>query len=238
MKKSIQLMFLSALFVSAIGNAQKKVKGNGKIVTEKRTTASYDEINVSGFFDVELISGKEGNITIKGEENIIPLIKVEVKDNVLKIYTERNININSNKDLVLTVPFEQISSVTLSGSGDVESKNTIVASNFNAKLSGSGDLTLDVKATNIDTSLSGSGDVAVTGKTDNFASKISGSGDVDAVNLIAKNVNVTISGSGDIKVNCTDSLYARVSGSGNIEYKGDPQKKDTKVSGSGEISKI
>jgi hypothetical protein len=241
MIKSIQLVTLCALFFTAIASAQwsnKKVKGNGKIMTEKRTTAGYDEINVSGFFDVVLVSGKEGAITIQGEENLLPYVKVEVEGNVLKIHTEKNVNISTNKGIVLTVPFEQISFVSLSGSGDLKSKSTIVGSSFKAKLSGSGDLTLDVKTINFETNLSGSGDVVLTGNSDSFISKISGSGDVDAVNLVTKNSNLTVSGSGDMKVNCSESLYARVSGSGDIAYKGNPKTKDTKVNGSGEISKI
>jgi hypothetical protein len=239
MKKTLQLIILGALSVTATDHAQwNKIRGNGKIVTEKRATAQYDEISVSGFFDVVLVSGKEGAITVKGEQNLLPYIKVEVKDNVLKIYTEKNINISTNEDIILTVPFEQISAVSLSGSGDVKSKNTIVAKIFKTKLSGSGDLNLDVKATDFEANLSGSGDVVLTGNSDSFTSKVSGSGDVDAVNLITKKANVAISGSGDFKVNCTDSLYARVSGSGDIAYKGNPAYKDTKVNGSGEISKI
>ncbi|MDR6844282.1 head GIN domain-containing protein [Flavobacterium granuli] len=239
MKKSVLLVVFSALFFTTIANAQwSRIKGNGKVITEKRTTAGYDEINVSGFFDVVLVSGTEGAISIQGEENILPYIKVEVEGNILKIYTEKNINIETKRDIVLTVPFEQISFVSLSGSGDVKSKNTIVGSKFVAKLSGSGDLTLDVKTTDFESNLSGSGDVVLTGSSDNFVSKTSGSGDVDAINLTTKNANLTISGSGDMKVNCSQSLFARVSGSGDIQYKGDPQTKDTKVSGSGDISKV
>jgi hypothetical protein len=156
----------------------------------------------------------------------------------LKIYTEKNINIDTNKEIILTIPFEKISFVSLSGSGDLKSKNTIIGTKFTAKLSGSGDLNLDVKTTDFEANLSGSGDVVLTGTSDSFISKISGSGDVDAVNLATKNANLTISGSGDMKVNCSQSLYARVSGSGDISYKGNPEIKDTKVSGSGEISKI
>ncbi|PKB18695.1 head GIN domain-containing protein [Flavobacterium sp. 5] len=239
MKKSLQLIISGAFFITNMGYAQwTKIKGNGKVITENRSTVGYDEVNVSGFFDVVLVSGKEGAITIKGEENLLPYVKVEVKDNVLHIYTEKNINISTKENLILTVPFEEISAVSLSGSGDVSSKNTIVATTFKTKLSGSGDLTLDVKATDFEANLSGSGDVVLTGNSDTFTSKISGSGDVDAVNLITKKANVTISGSGDMKVNCSDSLYARVSGSGDIAYKGNPESKDTKVNGSGEISKI
>jgi hypothetical protein len=242
MKKSIQLVVLSTLLFATTSNAQwsskNKIKGNGKIITENRTTAGYDQIKVSGFFDVNLVSGKEGAITIQGEQNIIPHIKVEVVDHVLSIYTEKNININTNKNIVLTVPFEQISFVSLSGSGDLKSKNTIVGSSFKAKLSGSGDLTLDVKTTDFQAEISGSGDVVLTGSSDTFTSKISGSGDIDAINLATKNASLTLSGSGDMKVNCSESLTARVSGSGDIAYKGNPKTKDTKVSGSGEISKI
>ncbi|MGQ7947623.1 head GIN domain-containing protein [Flavobacterium sp. WC2509] len=238
MKKLIQLIVLSILFITAIGNAQNRIKGNGKVVTEKRTTAGYDEINVSGFFDVVLVSGKEGEISIKAEENLLPYIKVEVKDNILKIYSEKNINVSTKQDLVLTVPFEQISSVSLSGSGDISSKNTIVSTNFKTKLSGSGDVTLDVKTIDFEANLSGSGDLFLTGKSENFTSKVTGSGDVDALNLATKKANLTVSGSGNMKVSCSDNLYARVSGSGDIEYKGNPQLKDTKVNGSGEISKI
>lgn len=241
MKKSIQLVLLGTMFFTTIVNAQwsnKRVKGNGKIITEKRTTTGYDEINVSGFFDVVLVSGKEGAITIQGEENLLPYVKVEVEGNVLKIYSVKNVNISNNKGIVLTVPFEQISFVSLSGSGDLKSKSTIVGSSFKAKLSGSGDLTLDVKTTNFETMLSGSGDAVLTGSSDNFVSKTSGSGDVDAINLTTKNANLTISGSGDMKINCNERLFARVSGSGDIAYKGNPKTKDTKVNGSGDISKI
>ncbi|WP_281638341.1 head GIN domain-containing protein [Flavobacterium marginilacus] len=239
MKKSLELILLGTFLVTVIGYAQgSKIKGNGKIVTEKRATAEYDQISVSGFFDVVLVSGKEGVITITGEENILPYVKVEVKDNVLQIHVEKNMSISTKKNLVLIVPFEQISAVSLSGSGNVESKSNIVASSFKAKLSGSGDLKLDVNATDFEINLSGSGDVVLSGNSDNFNSKMSGSGDIDATNLITKKANLTISGSGDMIVNCSDSLYARVSGSGDIAYKGNPASKDTKVNGSGEISKI
>src|SRR6187402_734599 len=125
MKNLIQLVFLSALFITASGTAQNKIKGNGKVITEKRTTAGYDEINVSGFFDVVLVSGTEGAISIQGEENILPHIKVETEGNVLKIYSEKNVSLET-KNIVVTVPFEQINALALAGSGDITTKNTIV----------------------------------------------------------------------------------------------------------------
>ena len=243
MKNSIKLFVSCSLLVTTMVNAQwssnEKIKGNGKVISEKRTTASYDGIAITGFFDVELVSGKEGNITIKGEENLLPYIKVEVVDKVLKISTEKNKYISTSKgsEIVIVVPFESIDQVSLTGSGDVVTKNSIKSKSFSAKLIGSGDMNLDVESNDFDVNLSGSGDMVLTGKTENFNSNLNGSGDIDAGGLKAKNVKATVSGSGDNTVFCSESLHARVSGSGDIEYKGDPKKKDTKVNGSGNISK-
>ncbi|WP_264524129.1 head GIN domain-containing protein [Flavobacterium sp. N502536] len=242
MKKSVQLLVCSALLFSSIANAQwsnKKIKGNGNVVTETRTTSDYNAIKVSGFFDVDLVAGKEGKIIVKGEQNLLASIKVEVEDNVLKVYTEKGVNLSPSlgKKIEVTVPFETISALTLSGSGDVQSKDPIKSDKFLAKLSGSGNFNLAVNSTDLELNLSGSGDVSLKGNTANFVTKLSGSGDIDAANLKSKNTDVTISGSGDIRVNCTESLTGRVSGSGDIKYTGNPEKRDVKVSGSGSISK-
>ena len=243
MKNSIKLFISCSLLLTTISYGQwssnQKIKGNGKVISEKRTTASYDGIAITGFFDVELVSGKEGNITIKGEENLLPYIKVEVVDKVLKISTEKNKYISTSKgsEIVIVVPFESIDQVSLTGSGDVVTKNSIKSKSFSAKLIGSGDMNLNVESNDFDVNLSGSGDMVLTGKTENFNSNLNGSGDIDAGDLKAKNVKATVSGSGDNTVFCSESLHARVSGSGDIEYRGDPKKKDTKVNGSGNISK-
>ncbi|WP_395075588.1 head GIN domain-containing protein [Flavobacterium sp.] len=235
---------IAVLFMSSMANAQswgngEKIKGNGNQKTETRTTAEYDEIKLQGYFDVDLVAGKEGSISVQAEENLMPYIKLEMEGNVLKIYQEKGKNLQSSKGnkIFIIVPFDKISAVSLSGSGDVNTRNSIKADKFVATLSGSGDLNLEVDAKDVQANLSGSGDVRLKGKSDKLTAKISGSGDVTANNLMATDVEASISGSGDIRVNCTGNLNARVSGSGDIFYSGEPQSKDTKVSGSGNIKK-
>ena len=137
----------------------------------------------------------------------------------------------------VTVPIESINAVSLSGSGDIVGKKTIKTGSFKTSMSGSGDITLDVDASSIDASMSGSGDINLSGSTTDFDVTISGSGDIKAYELVADNVDATVSGSADIKVTAKESLKARVSGSGDIHYKGNPGKVDTKTSGSGDITK-
>ncbi len=241
MKKFITIALALAAFTTL--NAQwKKVKGNGNVVTINRSTEDYDQVAVAGWFDVELVDGVEGKLQIRGEENLLEYIITEVKDNKLVIKVKKGVNLKPSSwdnggSILVTVPVESISSVSLSGSGDVVSKKVIKADNFEARLSGSGDLSLEVQAENVVASLSGSGDVDLSGSAGSFKVKVSGSGDVKAYELSANTVEATISGSADVKVTANEMLYARVSGSGDIQYRGNPTKIDSKASGSGEISK-
>jgi len=239
MKKLIQLVVCGAFLTGLTAQAQEKINGNGNVVTQTRTTSEYDAIKISGFFDVDLVAGKEGKIIMKGEENILSAIIVEVEDNALKIHVKKGTNLrpSTGQKVELTVPFDKISELSLSGSGDITTKSPIKNDKFSVKLSGSGDIDLDVATNSFDFALSGSGDIKLKGNSDSVVIKLSGSGDIEAANLKSKNANITVSGSGDVKVNCNESLTARVSGSGDIKYTGNPEKRDVKVSGSGSISK-
>ncbi|MBW1655687.1 head GIN domain-containing protein [Flavobacterium quisquiliarum] len=243
MKKSILILTFALLLSNLKANAQwesnNKISGNGKITTETRTTGDYDSIKIAGFFDVDLVAGKEGKITIKGEENLLQAIKVEVEGNELKVYVERGTQIRSSsgKKIEVTIPFEKIGVVTLSGSGNVRAKDKIKSDNLTAKLSGSGNFDLNIESNDFDLALSGSGNATLKGTTNSFTSKISGSGNINASELKSKIVDANISGSGNSKITCNESITARVSGSGKIKYLGNPEKRDVKVSGSGSISK-
>jgi hypothetical protein len=240
-KNTITYLLAAVLFVT-ISHAQssQKIKGNGNLSSKTVTTTDYDKILVSGFFDVNLVSGKEGQITLKGEENLLEFVKVEVHDNALKISTEKGKRISTSmgKTITITVPFESLDEVSLAGSGDINSKSTIKSAQFSASLTGSGDIHLDIDAKDITAKVTGSGDMILKGKTNEFKCDVTGSGDLNASGLESGNVNSTVSGSGNCKVFCTDFLQARVTGSGDIDYSGDPKKKDTKVNGSGSISKV
>ncbi|WGK64322.1 head GIN domain-containing protein [Croceiramulus getboli] len=216
----------------------KRVKGNGDETTITREVGSYDQVNVAGFFDVELVAGKEGSLTLKGESNLLEYIITEVENGALKIKTEKGVNLDPswNKTIFITVPFEDLEEVTLSGSGDVIAKDVIKADQFRTAVAGSGDLIVEVDAGDAEAKVAGSGDLTIKGRATNFTTAVAGSGDVHASDLKAENVTASVAGSGDISVYCSGMFKARVSGSGDIEYSGNPQKEDIKVAGSGSVS--
>lgn len=240
MKKLSLLLCIGIISLSCSAQWGKTVKGNGNNVTIERNTGDYDGVSVSGWFDVDLVDGSEGIVTLEGEENLLEYIITEVKNGKLVIKTEKGVNLktsNWKSGIRITVPVESLSSVSMSGSGDIVGKTKIKSGDFSTAMSGSGDITLDIETNSLTASMSGSGDITLSGTTTDFEATISGSGDINAFDLEADYVNATVSGSADIQVTANKSIKARVSGSGDISYRGNPEKIDTKTSGSGDISK-
>ncbi len=241
MKKLITLTFILCTASMSYAQWGKKIKGNGKMVTIERTTENYEAIAVSGWFDVELVEGSEGSITLKGEENLLEYIITEVKDGKLVVKPEKGVNLQSSSwksgGISITIPVEEIKALSMSGSGDLVGRTVLKGSNFKTSMSGSGDMDLRMDVQDLDVSVSGSGDMELNGSTNNLEVQISGSGDIHAYGLAANNVSATVSGSADIEVTANESIKARVSGSGDISYRGNPGKVDSKTSGSGDISK-
>jgi len=235
--KNRLILFLMLVSFSIQAQNYKNIKGKGPVVNKTITTTAYDGIAVSGSFFVTLVDGTEGTITINAEENLVNYIIVEVKENTLYIRPEKNYGLSASKGkkIQINVPINTISSVSLAGSGDVISNFMMNASSFKISLAGSGDIKLGIEAQNIDASVSGSGDIELKGTALNFNAAVAGSGDIKAFDLQAENAKASIAGSGDIEIYSTQSIEARVSGSGDIQYKGNPTKVDSKVSGSGTI---
>jgi len=230
----IALVFLGTISVQAQWG-KNKVKGSGNLTTTKITTAAYDEIAVVGSLTAELVAGNEGDITIKADDNLHDLLDIESTNGKLVVKMKKGVSYSSKHDIVVTVPFTEISTITLTGSGDILSKSTIKGNALTMNVTGSGDVVLTTDATGIDAKVTGSGDMKLSGNVENLEVKVSGSGDFEGYSLDAANVEVYVSGSGDAQVTANTSIKARVNGSGDIRYKGSPATSDTKVMGSGNI---
>lgn len=239
MIKKITLI-AALLFIGTSTSAQwwgnsEKIKGNGNVVTVNRSTSDYDGIGVGGSFDVVLIKGKEGKIKIEGEENIIPYIETKIKGSTLEIKFKKNTNIRTTRKLVVTVPYTDISKVSLGGSGNITNTGVIESDDLKVSLGGSGNITLAVEADEVTSSIGGSGNIKLNGSSEELTCSIAGSGSIKAYELSTVTLNANIAGSGSIRTTVKTKIKAKVVGSGSIYYKGNPKYIDTKSVGSGDV---
>ena len=236
--KNLRTLVLLLLCTTAI-NAQKRIKGNGNVVTIERTTDDYKGISVSGFYEVELIDGQEGKLTLKGEDNILDNIQTEVRSGTLHIKSINNKNLvpSRGEGVLITIPVESIDKIRLSGSGKFVGKKILQTDDLDIQISGARTIELAVDATQVSIMTSGSSNIHLKGSTKALKVRSSGSSNVKAYDLDVDEAKFELSGSSDVETTVNESLTSRVSGSGNISYRGNPQKIDSKISGSGKVSK-
>jgi len=251
----VLIMFLSSSYGFAQSFFNKMTVGNKNITTKTLSTEDYDIIKVFGSIDVHLEKGTEGEITVTTDENLHEYVEINVVDEKLTIKTKSKTSYKTKHGIHITVPFKDISEVRLKGSGDIDTKDPIIANEFytlvdgsgdinlvveateiEARVAGSGDIKLEIEASEVKASVAGSGDIYCAGTTSNLEVDVNGSGDFRGYDLNAQNTDVSVNGSGDAKVVAKEKLMARVNGSGDVRYKGNPKNRDVKTSGSGDVT--
>ena len=213
----------------------ESISGNGDVITEERDVPSFNGISVSAGIDVYITQGNEEHLKVITDENLLDVVKTEVKDNVLKIYAAKNISKAASKKVY--VEYVNLNKIKISSAGDIKGENTLNTDELEIGISSSGDLKLDVIAQKIYIDISSSGDANLSGKTDYLKANLSSAGDLNAFDLEAKVGDVSVSSAGDANVFITEEASFSSSSAGNIVYKGDPRIKHMSTSSAGTIKK-
>lgn len=195
--------------------SDSKVKGSGVAASETRSVASFDAIDAKGVGKLKLRIGDAESLKIIADDNILPLIKTEVKDGVLTLSTTGALM--SKTDIVFEVTARRIKRMENSGTVSID------ASGFNG-----GELSVET---------SGVGSIKLNGRVDSFTAELSGVGSLDADALAADRVDTSLSGVGSAHVRAEKSLRANVSGVGSLSWTGAATEVSTNVSGIGRVSK-
>ncbi len=210
------------------------VDADGPIVNEVINMASFNAIDLKIAGKVYIRQGDEQHVEIEAPRQLIDEMEFDVRNGEWEIETDRCVRYQSN-DLIIYITLPNITSLKISGSGDIISENTLTTDDLELRISGSGNMDMAVNADDIEIVISGSGNVYLEGSADMLDFIVSGSGDFKGFNLLANAANILISGSGDVEVNVDDSLDVKISGSGDVRYKGTPPSINTQITGSGRV---
>lgn len=213
----------------------KRVEGSGNVVDEVRQIEGFQALTVAGPVDVQLKAGTVERVTVRADDNIVPLVTTTVEGGRLVIGLQPNTSLRTRNAPQVTVEFRQMNGILIRGSGDVRGDH-IKAPIFETVVRGSGNVVIDrLEADAVALSINGSGDFVAGGRASSVGINVNGSGDVRTENLEARQVAVRIRGSGDVRVHALDALQVDIAGSGDVRYRGTPQL-TTKKAGSGDVA--
>ncbi len=236
MTKKLTVVALSLMFglvtLASSCMFMEGVDGNGKVVKETRNVSNFDAIKIGGAFDVYLSQGSSENLVIEADENLMDLIKTDVRDGTLVIDTRKNIR--NSKELNIYITFRDLEKLKLSGAVEVQSDGKLKFEDLSIHGSGASEIELELEADKLICDFSGASEIDLSGSANYCSIDNSGASEVTAYDFVVREYLIEISGAGDAKIHCTDVLKARISGAASIRYQGNP-KVDSRVSGAGSI---
>ena len=195
-------------------SVDSEVGGSGNIVTEKRDLDDFTGIDVGGVFEVEVVSQKDFSVEIDADDNLLPLIKTEVRGGILRISTEEDLKSKNTIRVRISAP--DIDRIEASGVSKVA--------------------VADLKNEELKLDISGVSKVKLAGQTGNLSVDISGASYVTAENLKAGIATVDASGASHVNVNVSEELVADASGASKINYTGSPKSAQKNSSGVSSIN--
>lgn len=225
-------LFCLALCMAAIVNAQQK---------EERSTGDFTAISVGIPADVFITRGKNHKVVIEGNSEDMADMETVVERNILKIRQENSQwwgSRRSKNRIVIYITTPELTGVSLAGSGRVKSNDPFSSKEFDANISGSGKMELNITVDEIDINISGSGKMILAGSSKEADINISGSGDIEAEAFKVSEADINIMGSGTCRLHVMEKLDSRIMGSGNIYFAGDPKHVNNNSMGSGRIKKL
>ncbi|MEM6723204.1 MAG: head GIN domain-containing protein [Bacteroidota bacterium] len=225
MKLLIKTFFIAALVsIATFAHAQKwgkGVKGSGNIATETRNVGEFDEIDLGGAWDVKLVKGTEGKVVITTDDNLLEIIKTEVKNGTLHVKNEENINKMTKAEM--TIYYRDIEGLDISGACNITAKDEINSNRFSLDASGASKVMLgDLDVSTFIADFSGASSIELKGKTNELTIDVSGATSINAYDLQANTVVVDASGASSAKVSASSKLTVDASGASSIKYRGKP----------------
>lgn len=102
MKTNQNLLLLGILIVTLFGSACGRndpgevveIASIGDIVMEEYNFSGFDEVEIAGFFDVEITQGDDYHVVIKAERTLMPYLEVDVRSDRLIVGLRSGVNFN------------------------------------------------------------------------------------------------------------------------------------------------
>ncbi|MBG7610115.1 MAG: DUF2807 domain-containing protein [Anaerolineae bacterium] len=204
----------------------RTIEGSGNLITESRDVSGFDRVNLSGYGQVIVEVGDEESLTVTTDDNIMPYVRSEVKNNTLVLdFEDKGFDrgYNPSDGITFNLVVKNLSRVDISGAGSME-VNGLETEKLRIDLSGAGALEISsLTADELVIHQSGAGTVVVSGTVKGQELSHSGVGSYHAADLESETAIVEISGAGSATVWATESLDVDISGLGHVVYYGNPR---------------
>lgn len=200
--------------------------------TTIRKVGAFDQVNLSGPFEIFLKKGDQAALTIETEEIAAEDIVTEIRNHTLYIdIKDRKFKYKDLKKSVIHLTYTKLNKIEWAGAGNIKTETTLEADKFELDISGAGNINMDLDVNTLVVDMSGAGNVELKGNARSQSVQMSGAGNYNGFDLKSEQAKVEMSGVGNIRVYVTGELTASASGIGAVRYRGNPKNVNKNSSG-------
>ena len=232
MRKNLFIMLVVTAFSFSL-QAQKndkyddkdRIEGSGNVITKDINVKSFDELNASGVFNLQLSQGDKETLRIEADDNLMDLFIIENEGSTLKIKMKKNSNFNSKKQLKVYVTFKTLKSMNLGMVGGTSSDEKLKFADLKLKNQSVGSVSLNMTLQTLNMENQSVGSVKLEGSAENAVVKNNSVGSINAGNFVVQKMDIENNGVGSATVNAekelkySDSFLGKVSNRGNATVK-------------------
>jgi hypothetical protein len=216
------------------------VEGSGRVVTlPVAIQESLTGVRAEGALTVEIASGVAPSVVVEADDNLVPLVRTEVTEGVLRVWTDRGWT--SKHPLVVRVGAKAVSAVSASGTARVRvdalrgesveavahgtahvEVGEVAAKKVKGDARGASWLKVAGRGVEVLTLLAGdSATVEAAVECDDVSISAQGAAQVSGPK--AKTARVTAAGAPSVDLDASQTLRVDASGAANVRYGGKPE---------------
>lgn len=224
MRKIFLVLILCSLVSFSLSAQENKdkpaIEGSGNIITKEVNVTSFDQLDVSGVFNLLLIQGSKEEVKIEADDNLQSLFEVKNEGSKLIVGMKKDVNLKGKIKMKVYITFKNLKSMDLKTVGNVISESNMSFDDLgiNNKSVGNVDLKLTTQKLNMDNK--SVGNVKLSGKADDVMINNKGVGSIQAASFVVQKMNIDNSGVGSAEVNAEKELKVKDSFLGKVTNKG------------------
>jgi len=191
---------------TAHAHDHKNGTDNGPTLTEVYDFTGFDEISITGVYNLDVEVGETYSIVLSGSEKEMNNVKVTRDGDTLELgrkKKDKKIKGKSNNGVsaIITLPALNALEIIGVGSGEI---NGVDSENFNLDISGVGEL-------------------SISGKCGALEANIAGVGEINTKKLKCKTADISLAGVGEMTAYASETVDVSAAGIGGVKVYGGPK---------------
>lgn len=221
------------------GIFSSKLKGNGNKIIENRQSAMlFNKISVSTCIHLIISDRRDGDILIRTDENIMPYVKMEVRNGVFRAWLDHTTSRDmENVRVDIEMPYNgRINEILASAAASVTVVPMLEAGEVDLSASGTSSIVANIRAQELEIELSGASSAKVSAAVNEMDVTASGASKLSLISTSCKECDIDASGASKVTGTLTaDKCDVDISGASKVELSGSARQAEFEVTGASKL---